>query len=375
MKPIFYILLTLTLGACTSDDEFSFDCPNKSNVSITTSDINFEKIDLPAFETSYVTHSEILGDKIYLVDDVSRAVLELDSTGFVLRKMLGAGRAKNEYNSSIEGFCCAEPNQFIFVGASNDVNCYRLSEEGLLHDTTKFFWQKSEGMSELYKKSATYTLLYPKLRLHRYNDRLYMPIAGEHPLFNPLVPDYYEKTRIIRSVSLTDKSENQIMGRLSPVVEKADGKSQFFMFDYDIDKNGDFYVTYELDSLIYVFDNQFKIKETFGNKGKNANLTNHLKLSIFNDYRNNYETERKTKSFYNTIRKIDNYLFRTYQNDLSFTYDGLQIYSQNTLIGDVAIPRGMKIIGKIGEYYYSQILTDEREEKLFLYRFKLGIDD
>lgn len=79
------------------------------------------------------------------------------------------------------------------------------------------------------------------------------------------------------------------------------------------------------------------------------------------------------KAFITSLNYIDEtgILLRTYKQGGKTKHDRMQIYQNGVLIGDVAIPKGMCIAGYISPFYYSQVLADEKEETLKLYRFKL----
>ena len=64
-------------------------------------------------------------------------------------------------------------------------------------------------------------------------------------------------------------------------------------------------------------------------------------------------------------------LFRTYKKGEQEISDGLQIYNTNKLIADVDIPKNMRVMGYIAPYYYSYVISDEDQETMILYRFKL----
>lgn len=53
--------------------------------------------------------------------------------------------------------------------------------------------------------------------------------------------------------------------------------------------------------------------------------------------------------------------------------DGLQIYRNGTLLGDVAVPEGFRVMGYIAPYYYSHIIPSMEAEdtSMWIYRFKL----
>ena len=68
---------------------------------------------------------------------------------------------------------------------------------------------------------------------------------------------------------------------------------------------------------------------------------------------------------------IDNYIFRSYVKSLTAECDGLQIYDGKTLIADVEVPKGLNVIGKIGDWYYSELVRDEPSMKMWVYRFRI----
>ena len=51
--------------------------------------------------------------------------------------------------------------------------------------------------------------------------------------------------------------------------------------------------------------------------------------------------------------------------------DGLQIYKDGVLLGDINVPKGLKVMGYVSPYYYSYVIADEEREIMYMYRFKL----
>jgi len=90
----------------------------------------------------------------------------------------------------------------------------------------------------------------------------------------------------------------------------------------------------------------------------------------FETYKKQRDAERK-KAHYRKIKCVGDYTFRSYVKSVSAPYDGLQIYNGTTLVADVDVPKGLNVIGKIGDYYYSEVLGDEETMKLWIYRFRL----
>ena len=82
---------------------------------------------------------------------------------------------------------------------------------------------------------------------------------------------------------------------------------------------------------------------------------------------------RLKKGYYGTVEYIDatGYLFRSYLKGADAATDGLQIYKDGVLVGDVDVPKGFRVTGYNAPYYYSQVFEDEEAEKLTVYRFRL----
>lgn len=152
----------------------------------------------------------------------------------------------------------------------------------------------------------------------------------------------------------------------------SDRKAVFSSVNFDIDRMGNFYLTYEADTLIYVYDKEFCMKQCFGFSGRDMDL-NYVSTLTPQEVGQNYRKERNTKGFYNWMEYVDetNVLFRSYKKGKERSSDGLQIYQKGILIGDVDVPKGLKVMGFINPYYYSYIISDEEREKLYLYRFRL----
>lgn len=142
--------------------------------------------------------------------------------------------------------------------------------------------------------------------------------------------------------------------------------------NFDIDAQGNFYVTYEADSLIYVYDKNHRRTCLFGFSGRNMD-TDYMSTPTLSDVRKNYANERKRRGYYNWIEydDINGLLFRSYQKGEGEPTDGLQVYRGCDLIADLDVPKQFRVMGYIEPYYYSNVVADEEAEKLYIYRFSL----
>lgn len=86
----------------------------------------------------------------------------------------------------------------------------------------------------------------------------------------------------------------------------------------------------------------------------------------------NAREEMSSRGFYNWLEWVDEtgVLFRSYQKGDGADVDGLQIYRDGVLVGDVDVPKGLRVAGYVAPYYYSYVMPDEEREVLYVYRFK-----
>jgi hypothetical protein len=86
-----------------------------------------------------------------------------------------------------------------------------------------------------------------------------------------------------------------------------------------------------------------------------------------------YRSERNSKGYYNWLEYVDEtgMLFRSYKKGVSALSDGLQIFKNGIMIGDVDVPKGTRVMGYIAPYYYSYIIPNDKLETLTIYRFQL----
>lgn len=196
------------------------------------------------------------------------------------------------------------------------------------------------------------------------------------PIFNIVnTPDTnIENAYNIMSVDYLNKGETTLWIKGLPPYYKEDTnqKALFTGSHFDISNNGDIYIAHEADSLIYIYDGEQHLKMICGRSARKMKQ-NYAKCNGMSDFRKHYEEEHSAKGRYTSLEYIDQtgVLFRTYQQKGGMKQDGMQIYRDGILIGDVSVPQGMHVVGYISPYYYSQVMPDEENGILKLYKFRL----
>ena len=172
--------------------------------------------------------------------------------------------------------------------------------------------------------------------------------------------------------NLNNGKVKRVFGNYPPFYQDNIGKyNTFNSLNYSFDTQGNLYVAYEADSTIYKYQkNKYPIR-AFGYMGKDMER-NYKKIESWKNLSTLMYEERQNKGYYTSlfVSPVNNYVLRTYQKGKHTSNDGIQIYQDGILIGDVEMPKSIKINGYMAPYYYSEIITDVENEKLYIYRFK-----
>ena len=371
------IILLIIVGCSKEQPKSYFISPSGNKKKIEYNNINLDSISFQSIESSYVGFAKIVSKSIYFIDQKFRYVFDFDEDGILQARYLGFGRGPNEINASkIEGYENLNGNTHVFIGDDNFCHLYEnnfLKKESFLMD----YVYKSTMLNRKDIKPenpAIYTLTYRKLITRSYKNNLYFTVYSEHPYFNFITTpkEYFRNCRIIAKMNLSNGKIDGLLGRYSPKYLRDDACKQISLTNFDISEKGDFYVAQEADSLIYVYNSNFDIIKSFGFNGENICWPKH-KLQSVNDFKKFANTDRKKYGYFTWIEYIDEkgMLFRSYKRGKNSVNDGLQIYEDGILIGDVDVPKNFKVIGYIPPYYYSNIFIDEENEKMSIYKFKL----
>ena len=84
-----------------------------------------------------------------------------------------------------------------------------------------------------------------------------------------------------------------------------------------------------------------------------------------------YIKNRQEKGSYGKIAVAGDYIFRSYTRGAGSSVDGLQIYNDGVLVGDVDVPKGFRVAGKIGDRFFSEIFSDHDSGQLSCFAFSL----
>lgn len=204
------------------------------------------------------------------------------------------------------------------------------------------------------------------------DDKLYMGMTSDSEKFSFFTTpaEYISESYRIGVIDLRKGKAMPMEIKGFPPIYAQDHQkfTSFDGVDFDIDREGNVYIGFHADSLMYVFDKNLKPRYAFGVSGKGMDRDYE---SVTMDNLRAYGRNLSDKGYYSWVEFVDETktCFRSYKKGSMSDYDGLQIYKDGQIVGDCSVPKGLKVTGYIEPYYYSQVFNDD--DGLTIYRFKL----
>ncbi len=368
-------LFLLAISSCTTNESGFKSAIVESKEQIKINNLKLECIKLDSINTSSFGESLILPDNnIAFIDKHFCRVSVFDTIGRFHQNYLGLGGAPNETQiGKIAAQTLLSDGRLVLFGYNLNFHIFK----NFINDKI-FILKRTCTDHSIDGNSETYTNQYTDMVCRNYKNKIYFNIYSEHPKFNYLehTDKYLKKCYHLWEIDIDKQEATRLLAKGYPESYSKDPKKHiiFMGICYDIDHEGNFYVCYDTDPYIYVYDNNFIPEKTFGIKGKGMN-TDYLYIDNYKECRKNFRSERNNKGYYYWIEYIDEtkLLFRSYKKN-SKSEDGLQIYKDNVLIADIKVPKSFRVMGYIAPYYYSYIipLLEENDDSLIMYRFKIN---
>ncbi|MDO5978347.1 hypothetical protein [Flavivirga spongiicola] len=376
---IVYITAFFLLFACINKNVNSYkDVPYTGNSNISFNSISMDTISIDGSKTSLVGRWSCLDDKLIFGDFYYGSFYIYDTNFNFKNKVLSRGRGPNEIPSKKWVDYTVHDDQIFIIGSSYDyyiVNNRTWKKE---KSSRLNFSNESTNIKKLFNDPkphylGLYEVNYPGLNLSFLNSgKLLFSISTTHPKVNAYTSRvFYDEFNTIATLDLKNNKIENMFCNYSPIYQDYEYIPQFSNVLFTKSKD-ELLFSFEADSLIYRAKEDNIITSKYGNKGRNISAE-YPEVTTTDNYVGVYKTDRAQFGYYKYLKSIPDtgILFRGYQKDKPSKMDGLQVYRDNNLIGDVNVPIGFRIIGYIEPYYYAQLPPDDLKEEFTLFKFKL----
>lgn len=370
------IIATILFAGCSKKkDAINISLNPSSEKNIILDSIQLDTVMIKSMPTSFVIESGLHEGFIYLLDKYLCTMSFYDTSGRLISKKLGQGKARNETTIGRIATHCFLNNDDLFLLDQN--GGYHFYDNNYLYkESFKIIYNRNWDDNKIYESPSAYTQRYNDIVCRTYKNNIYFNVHLAHPEYNFIttMKEHLKRSSNIQEIDIKNKDFGRLLaiGYPKSYTNNPYTKAILSAVNFDISNKGFFYLTYEADSLIYVYDYDFNMIKCYGYAGNNMD-TNYTKTTTIKEVGKYYRSERLSKGYYNWIEFVDetNLLFRSYTKGGEMNEDGMQIYENGILKADVNVPKNFRVMGYIKPYYYSYVIADENKEILFLYRFKL----
>jgi hypothetical protein len=352
------------------------NAPYVGQTSLTVRNITLDSLKLESIVTSYLGNVHIYDDAFYYVDRKFCYVYKFDKNGKLLNRYAGVGNNPNEMPIKTIVFSTFLPNgNSIFMGPSWD--CYIFDKDFKRINDYSINWHFDVSKEELLKRpdpsnTRMYSLAYGVSKIKATNNELYFPIASQHPDFNPVNRSYATQARTMGKMRIDNGYVDAIFGSFPPTYRKNTDKLIMPYMLFDLKDDNHMYFTFPADSLIYLADDESAISASFGTQGRNMD-TNYVNADNLKSFSLHARKQKEERGHYTSLTYIKEkgLLFRSYHKNGNDSTEGLQIYKDQTLIGDVDVPAGFEVNGYISPWIYSREIINEETGEIRIYKFQL----
>jgi hypothetical protein len=321
---------------------------------------------------------KIFNGQIILADKRTGVIHVFSDDLSLMDTRVGIGDGPNQTNGGI--IAMASGNEGLFLlGGSYDYYLmdkdWTISKRGTLD-----FYHQETSYDELLKNpkpeyAGIYELHYEYQEPKWHQDgNVILQISSTHPEYNYILnQDYFKEARNLGTLDL-NTGKVQITGSYPPIYSGSDFIPYLMGTAIETFQDNSFIQSFEADSLLYRFSAEGMIQYAFGQAGQNM-ITDYPSLMAMDvtEFDLGREEFRTKVNYYTTLDFIEerDLLVRGYRKN-SQTEDGIQLYRNDTLILDQAVPKGFEYFGYKEPYMYGSYNKQfEKEEKIVVYRIKL----
>lgn len=377
-----YIFVIITLLYCIG-------CYDKKLTAFPHNGENSSFFTIKQFDTIYIDGSvtslngewHTNGSSIFYNDYLITGLIEFDTLGNYIENRIKHGRASNEW---VIPFAAAVFDDSLLYSIDLSWNLHSYDKQfnkttrpiPMLHDIP---YSNSDWNNLLHNPDVEEPRMYEynldSRNISIYNGKLVLPIITTHVKFNGFYIDahsesFWKTSYILMEVNKDDFSTLKLFGQY-PYIYSTKNIPVFSNYSFDI-LNDELIVSFNADSLIYCYNKDGVMTNTFGYSASNIK-DNYPETYTYEDFQKLRKEHLKDYGYYLHLKVIGNYIFRTYKSAGENSY-GIQIYHGKDLIGDVKTTQEAYVFGEIDGVYYAALPADIDNDCYKLLKFRLPND-
>jgi hypothetical protein len=368
--------------SCTSPEKVKFD--GEEIGYYRNAKINNISLKVDSLENKEVIFSgsgiwKIFNDKIILADKRTGIIYVFNDDLSLKETQIGIGEGPNQIKGGLVAMASGDQGLFL-LGGSYDY--YVVDENWAISQTGNLdFYHENTPYDELLKNpkpdyAGIYELHYEFQKPSWFGEeRVMIQISSTHPEYNYILnKNYFEEAKNLGILDLSN-GKIQISGGYPPIYSERNFIPYLMGTAVAPIENHFFVQGFEADSLLYKFTADAMIQNAFGHSGTDM-MTDYpdLTASDVTEFDLGREELRPKVNYYTTLDFVEgrDLLVRGYTKN-SPLEDGIQLYRNDTLLLDQAVPKGFNYFGYKEPYLYGSYNKQfEREEKIVVYRLKLS---
>lgn len=379
---LYLFLFFIICSSCRKEQDISY--LNKSVEFFPRKEISIERIKIDTLiNDSFIFSSYgawvIFNDSLTLLDKRLDSAYVFSDELIHHSTYLGKGDGPNLLTNIILEHTVMD-DFLVLLGGNYDYHLINKNWEIEQGGQLDFYHEKTPYEELLKNPKAHYVGLYEVLSEHLklghdYQGNLIFSIAIPHPDFNYLWhEEFYNEARILGKINPND-GKVSIHGRYSPIYHQYKFLSTLIGAPFSYVEANTYIQGYEADSILYKLNDAGEVNYAFGVAGKEMNMAyENFRPQDYEEYDAVWDLDRDRLSYYYSLDYIKEtgLLFRVYTKSNPLV-DGLQIYRDDTLIGDIEVPKDFLFVGYKAPYYYGEFKysVDKEEDSIQLLRFEI----
>ncbi|MHA7129862.1 hypothetical protein [Algoriphagus namhaensis] len=380
LKTTLNFVFGLVVSSCGfSDTKEEGQIADENRVEIKIDSLRLDTIFVSAKAISQVGFFFFLKDGIGFSDRIQSKVYEYDFEGNFKGSFLGTGEGPDRQNGT-HGIVVNEDKLMVL----SDRSISSFDSTYVRQNRLNLDWGGEESHEEmLHAPSPEMFGLYEITWISREANMPFivleeeqgfiLPVMMTHPELNGYwTTEYYETVPML---GLFDQDFK--LQKLGGLRSKEYLNYQYLPnFDYiHLEQKGDsLLVCFPIDPLIHIYDLNFNFLGTFGERGKSMK-TDYIPTQTLEEAESQWETDFLQFGHYDDLfyDEKQNLVFRTYlPQGKGNGSSRLQIYRNETLIGDLEVPIRFRVLGSKDGVFYADGIVEEENEVLAFYRFTLN---